>query len=61
MTTKSATIPGNRRRKGKVIPLACQKGKMMEGVDRPQIISDEWRMVEQNCVLVGPFQSVIGQ
>ncbi len=60
MTTKSATIPGNRRRKGKVIPIAPKK-KVMEGIDRAQIISGEWRMIEENCVLVGPFQSVIGQ
>ena len=61
MTTKSATIPGNRRRKGKVSPLASKKGNVMEEVDRAQIISDEWRVIEQNGVLVGPFQSVIGQ
>ena len=33
----------------------------MEGIDRAQIISGKWRMIEENCVLVGPFQSLIGQ
>ena len=33
----------------------------MEKIDRAQIISGEWRMIEKNCVLVGPFQSLTGQ
>jgi hypothetical protein len=49
------------QKEGKANPARLQKRKMMEGVDRPQIISDEWRVIEQNGVLVGPFQSVIGQ
>ena len=52
--------PWQPQKEGKGNPDGFQK-KVMEGIDRAQIISGEWRMIEENCVLVGPFQSLTGQ